>query len=135
MSLYINTENPYRIAPSANAVFTFTQKSDYQLDEETGNYTPTTLTTVVCTAAVVQKQDPNITLQPGIDYSVIYFEGVLVSPKKEPLANQSKNVTAVINGIEGVFDFIPVFDNPESVYLKTDSFLGQKIAGYFRITS
>ena len=79
------------------------------------------------------KKDPNLVVQPGVDYNRIYFEGYLVKPKALLNVEQGKNITAVINGRQGIFDFVPVMESGQEITLKQREVNGQRIAGYFRL--
>lgn len=129
--VYFPSQNPYQKERIPNAIFTFTRRGLFVIDFDTGNFIPSTEEVILCTASVEQAKDPNLTIQSGVDYSRIYFVGHLINPKVMPLARQEQSVTAVINGIEGKFDFISIFDNVESQNIGIDLILGQRIAGYF----
>lgn len=130
--IYSPTINPYAPPPNTNALFTFNKGGGFELDSDTGNYIPTNTEVILCTATLVQKKDPNLILQPGIDYTRTYFDGYLVEPKQELLAVNSKEVPATINGLSGVFDFVPIYDNAEAITFNVAAIIGQKVAGYFR---
>jgi hypothetical protein len=114
-------------------VFTFKPPQDWTVDEETGNSIPAPSgELILCSATVKQKKDPNLVIQPGLDYNRVYFEGYLASPNTLIETEQSRNITAVINGRIGIFDFVPVLESVEETNLKQRGKNGQRIAGYFR---
>jgi hypothetical protein len=132
---YLGSSNPYDFTPTTNAVFTFHPPDDWMVDEETGNSIPVPSTELIlCTATVKQKKDPNLAIQPGIDYNRVYFEGYLSEPNTLVDTEQSKNVTAVINSRLGIFDFVPILESVEEINLKQRDRNGQLIAGYFKFT-
>ena len=133
---FVEPINPYSQSSAINAVFTFESFPDWITDEETGNLIPDSDgdSVIICTATIKQKKDPNLVVQPGIDYNRVYFEGYLVSPKTLLNIEQGRNVTSVINGRQGVFDFVPVMESVEEMNLKQREVNGQRIAGYFRFT-
>ena len=132
---FVKTNNFYTQSPLVNAVFTFESFPDWIIDTETGNLVPdsTGNNVIICTATVQQKKDPNLVVQSGVDYNRIYFEGYLINPKTLLDVEQGKNVTAVINGRQGVFDFVPVIESGQEIPLKQREVNGQRIAGYFRL--
>ena len=134
---FVDSVNPYSQASSVNAIFTFESFPDWIVDVETGNLVPDSSgnKVIICTATVRQKKDPNLVIQSGVDYNRIYFEGYLVNPKVLLNVEQGKNVTAVINGRQGIFDFVPIMESGQEITLKQREINGQRIAGYFRLGS
>jgi hypothetical protein len=134
---FVDSVNPYSQASSVNAIFTFESFPDWIVDVETGNLVPDSSgnKVIICTATVRQKKDPNLVIQPGVDYNRIYFEGYLVNPKVLLNVEQGRNVTAVINGRQGIFDFVPIMESGQEITLKQREVNGQRIAGYFRLGS
>jgi hypothetical protein len=134
---FVDSVNPYSQASSINAIFTFESFPDWIVDVETGNLVPDSSgnKVMICTATVRQKKDPNLVIQPGVDYNRIYFEGYLVNPKALLNVEQGRNVTAVINGRQGIFDFVPIMESGQEITLKQREINGQRIAGYFRLGS
>jgi hypothetical protein len=134
---FVNSINPYFQSSSVNAIFTFESFPDWIVDTETGNLIPDSNgnNVIICTATVKQKKDPNLVVQSGVDYNRIYFEGYLIKPKTLLNVEQGKNVTAVINGRQGIFDFVPVIESGQEITLKQREVNGQRIAGYFRLGS
>jgi hypothetical protein len=132
---FVDSINPYRQSSFVNAVFTLESFPDWIVDVETGNLVPDSNgnKVIICTATIKQKKDPNLVVQPGVDYNRIYFEGYLVNPKTLPTLEQGRNVTAVINGKQGIFDFIPIMESGQEMTLKQREINGQRIAGYFRL--
>ena len=132
---FVDSINPYRQSSFVNAVFTLESFPDWIVDVETGNLVPDSNgnKVIVCTATIKQKKDPNLVVQPGVDYNRIYFEGYLINPKTLPNLEQGRNVTAVINGKQGIFDFIPIMESGQEMTLKQREINGQRIAGYFRL--
>ena len=131
--VYSFSDNPYQhpSRKTVNAIFTFTISGLFVIDFDTGNFSPSEPQTILCSASVEQAKEPNLTIQSGLDYSRIYFVGHLINPKIFEPARQSQSVIAVINGIEGKFDFIPVFDSATAQNIQANEILGQQIAGYF----
>ena len=132
---FVDSVNPYSQSSSVNAIFTLESFPDWIVDAETGNLVPNSdgNNVIICTATVRQKKDPNLVVQPGVDYNRIYFEGYLVKPKALLNVEQGKNITAVINGRQGIFDFVPVMESGQEITLKQREVNGQRIAGYFRL--
>lgn len=132
---YFRPSNPYQVKHTANAVFHFEQSGGFVFDPSTGNYTKSpNLIIETTTANVIQASDPNLELQPGLDYNRTYFTGYLISPQEDKRAIQTIGVQAIINGFKGVFDFIPVFTSSESTIVEASTIVGQRIAGYFRLS-
>ena len=134
---FVDSVNPYSQSSSINAVFTLESFPDWIVDTETGNLVPNSdgNNVIICTATVQQKKDPNLVVQSGVDYNRIYFEGYLVNPKVLLNVEQGRNVTAVINGRQGIFDFVPIMESGQEITLKQREVNGQRIAGYFRLGS
>ena len=122
---------PYYTESDGNALFTFKNTSVYTVDQETGNYIPSSSNIVLIRASLHQSSDPNITNQPGVDYNRIYFEGRLIPPDNHPLVYNGKNVTAIINGRAGTFDFVPVYESEQAQNINAIAVIGKAIAGYF----
>jgi surface protein len=132
---FVKTNNFYTQSPLVNAVFTLESFPGWIIDTETGNLVPdsTGNNVIICTATVQQKKDPNLVVQSGVDYNRIYFEGYLINPKTLLDVEQGKNITAVINSRQGIFDFVPVIESGQEISLRQREVNGQRIAGYFRL--
>ena len=132
---YLRMLNPLALVPSPNTTFTFRSEQQWVIDEETGNFIPgDTDNVVLVTATLKQQKDPNLVVQPGVDYNRIYFEGYLLTPKIKIDAEQGRNVLTVLNGRQGLFDFIPVMESVEEISLAQRQVNGQMVAGYFRFS-
>jgi surface protein len=132
---FVKTNNFYTQSPLVNAVFTLESFPDWIIDTETGNLVPNSTgnNVIICTATVQQKKDPNLVVQSGVDYNRIYFEGYLINPKTLLDVEQGKNITAVINNRQGIFDFVPIIESGQEISLRQREVNGQRIAGYFRL--
>ena len=132
---YLAFLNPLALVASPNTTFTFKAEQEWVIDEETGNSIPGNTNEVILVAATLkQKKDPNLNIQAGVDYNRIYFEGYLLTPKVKIDAEQSRNISTVINQRQGIFDFIPVIESIEEITLAQRQVNGQLVAGYFRFS-
>ena len=131
MSFKYYYSTPYYKESDGNALFTFQNTSVYTVDEETGNYIPSNSNVVLIRASVYQVSNPNITNQPGVDYSRTYFEGRLIPPDNHALVYNGKNIPCIIDGCAGSFDFQPVYETESAENVEAIAVVGKAIAGYF----
>jgi hypothetical protein len=134
-SNYFAIMNPLVLVAEPTTTFTFPAEQEWVIDEETGNSIPGNSDGVVLVSATLkQVKDPNLSIQAGVDYNRVYFEGYLLNPRVKIEAEQGKNIPTVINGREGIFNFVPVIESREEIQLAQRQINGQRVAGYFRFT-
>lgn len=105
--------------------------------DEHGNYTVENVTNLSLYCKLIQKKDPLITLNSGVDQIRTYLEGWLVSPlyyngaipDKVPCSLKQNNLWS--EGTLSLIDFIPTEIN-ENINLQSS--IGQRIKGYFETT-
>jgi len=122
-------------APFANFTATFTVAGDALVQDERGNFRPSTLQIIV-TGVLEQKQlskefrRPKEQPRPGVDSRAFYLKGFLVSPRPlPPRVTPDSPCQAVFNNMPGVFvmDFTP--RSPYLVQLGID--LVDELNGWF----
>jgi hypothetical protein len=122
---------------SYNAILTIPQGSGDVVVDDFGNYTVENVTNISIQCKLVQKKDPNIMLNAGVDQVRTYLVGHLVNPlyfngaipDKIPCSLLQNNLW--VDGILSLIDNIPTEINENTSIQHS---LGQKIQGYFETT-
>lgn len=122
---------------SYNAILTVPQGSGDVVVDDFGNYTVENTSTLTIQCKLIQKKDPVIALNMGVDQIRTYLEGWLVNPlffngaipSKVPCSLKQNNLWS--EGTLSLIDFIPTEIN-ENITLQSS--IGQKIKGYFETT-
>jgi len=118
-----------------NAIFTIPQGSgEVVFDPVTGNYTVANTATISIQCKLVQKQDPLIASNTGVDQIRTYMVGHLVNPlffngaipSKVPCQLKQNNIWT-----EGTFLFIDNIPTNINENVNLQGSIGQKIRGYF----
>lgn len=122
---------------SYNALFLIPQGSGtVEIDPVTGNYTVSNTTTLTVQAKLIQRKDPLITLNPGVDQVRTYLEGHLVSPLFLNGAIPSKIPCQLLQNnlwSSGTFLFIDNIPTNINENITLQSSIGQQIKGYFEV--
>jgi hypothetical protein len=123
---------------SYNALFLISQGSGtVEIDPVTGNYTVSDTIVKTVQAKLVQRKDPLITLNPGMDQIRTYLEGHLVSPLFLNGAIPNKVSCRLLqNNLwgDGTFLFIDHIPTNINENITLQSSIGQRIKGYFEVS-
>lgn len=107
------------------------------IDEETGNYILEDINVVSVKAKLIQKKDPFITINSGVDTLRTYLEGWLIEPYSyDGYLPNYLTIELLQNNVwaTGKFTFIDAIPTNLNEAFKINIATGQKIKGYFEIS-
>lgn len=116
------------LAPFATTTLVFQVPGAYATDPDTGNWVAAT-SSETYSACLMEKAMPDYLVQPGVDATTVYLEGVLLSPMVWSSKIQPGMIAqATWKGFSGRFELYPDAELPGYAAI-----IRQSVRGLFRM--